>query len=234
MLRTITLLCSLSLVVSAQVRYPLNDSLSALLRKDSAHIFRKTLAKPYLKIDNRNSFILDQPIDFYGGMIGATFWDRHTLAAGYYFLDKKSRRPVETNGKGTTQQFLRLTYFNFAYQLVVLNTRYVQLNLPLEIGAGSVYAKTNDSVAVAVETHFSGRFIPYSAGLQAIGKITKWLGVSLTGGYRYVYHNKLNLQFNGVYYSYGVWIDARHLFRSFRYSNARKKYYALQERSKAK
>jgi hypothetical protein len=223
------------LLCPAQVRTRLNDSLAARLRKDSMHIYRNTLAKPFLKIENRNTFIIREPVDFYGFMLGATFWNRHTIAAGFYFLDEKSRRPVAyRNEPGLTQQFMRFNYFNFAYQLVLLNRRYVQVNLPFEVGAGSYYARTTDSASGIAGRHYSGTVIPFSIGAQVIGKITRWIGVSGTIGYRYVQNNKTLLQFNGLYYSYGVWVDARHLIRNFRYYRARKGYERQQKDANAK
>jgi hypothetical protein len=232
--RYLLLLCSFPFLIAAQARYTLNDSLTTLLRRDSAHIYRQTLAKPYLKIDNRNSFILNQPVDFYGGMVGATFWNRHTLAVGYYFLDKKSRRPLQIDKLGSTREFIRLSYFNFAYQLVLFNKGHVQLQMPLEIGVGNAYLKRTETSSTVTVIHRAGRFIPYSAGIQVIGKITAWLGVSITGGYRYVVNDELQLRVNGFYYSFGIWVDARHLFRNYRYSKARKHYRQIQQGVEAK
>jgi hypothetical protein len=110
----------------------------------------------------------------------------------------------------------------------------VQVQMPFEIGVGNAYMKRTDSTATVTVVHGAGRFIPYSAGIQAIGKITGWLGVSITGGYRYVVNDELQLRVNGFYYSYGVWVDARQLFRNYRYSKAKKHYRQIQEGVKAK
>ena len=225
----------LPLALMCQIKYGLPDSLLLKLKEDSAHIYRTTLAKPYLKIENRNSFIINKPVDFYGGLIGATFWDKHVLAAGFYFLDKKSRIPVNIQGEDRSQQFLRFQYFNFAYQLVLVNRRFLQLNVPLEIGIGSYYARSTDSAGVIpVTQHHGGRFIPYSGGAQLIIKIAKWLGVSGTGGYRYVYNNENLLRFNGPFFSFGVWVDARTLLRNYKYIQARKKYFDIHQKATAK
>lgn len=195
------------------------------LREDSLRIYRKTLAKPFLKLENRNSFISSEPVDFYGVLLGATFWERHTIAAGYYFLDKNSRKPIAFDRIGySSQHVLRFHYFKFAYQFVLLNRKYVQINVPVEIGAGSFYAKTSDTLGLRPTRHHGGVVIPYSGGTQFILKIRPWIGLSASGGYRHVQKKAELLNFNGFYYSYGVWVDARQVIRNYFYHRARKAY----------
>ena len=39
------------------------DSLTLQLKADSTHIFRKTIAKPYLRVEDRSSFISKESIN---------------------------------------------------------------------------------------------------------------------------------------------------------------------------
>lgn len=201
-----------------------NDSLYEVLRADSQHIYRKTLAKPFLRVENRNSFIIRQPVDFYGALFGATLLERHTIAAGYYFLENSRRREiVSESDPSVTQLFIRLSHFSFVYQYVMLNRRYVQVNVPLEVGAGSYYARTKH-VEEPGPKHHSGLYMPINGGVQVIGKIKRWIGVSVSGGYRYSTNDEVLLRFNGLYYSYGIWIDARQVLRDHLYRRAKRRY----------
>ncbi|MGZ8558587.1 MAG: hypothetical protein ACXWWC_09650, partial [Chitinophagaceae bacterium] len=112
---------------------------------------------------------------------------------------------------------------DFSYQYVLFNFRYVQLNIPIEVGYGDYNAVITDRLGVVKEV--SGKIAPISYGLQLILKPIKWAGLSASGGYREVkYDEAIRLSFNGWYYSFGVWADARHLIRSFRYMLYKKNY----------
>lgn len=200
------------------------DSARARLVRDSMQIYRRTIAKPYLKVENRRSFIIAEPVNFYGFLAGATFHEKHTIAAGFYFLGEDSRREIAFGEpEAATQQIIRMNYFKLVYQLVILNKRFVQLNVPAEIGAGRFYASTRESFSAAPR-HHAGLFVPVSAGVQVIGKITRWLGLSASGGYRYVTNADVLLRFNGPYYSFGLWVDARQVYRDHRYRRAKKRH----------
>jgi hypothetical protein len=198
------------------------DSLAAKLKKDSAFIYRRTIARPYLRLENRRAFIVSEKVNFLGFLAGANLHERHIVCAGYYFLDRKSRALIplrDLSGAGTSR-FSKFGYFVLSYQYILLNLRYVQLNTPLEAGYGS-YA-TDNPTGIAITN--AGNFLPLCAGLQLILKPFKFAGVSASGGYRYVRHDLLSISFNGIYYSFGVWVDARYLFRGLRYHLVKQKY----------
>ena len=221
--RFLTILAPFLVTVTETEAQP--DSAVARLHRDSLRIYRRTIAKPYLKVENRNSFIISEPVNFYGFLAGSTFHEKHTIAAGYYFLAEKSRKPLPLgDSPGATQQILRMSYFKMVYQLVILNKRFIQINIPAEVGAGSFYASTTDDAA-SPPKHHTGIFLPVSGGLQAIGKIMPWLGLSASGGYRHVTNADVLLRFNGYYYTFGVWVDARQVFRDYRYRRAKRKHF---------
>jgi hypothetical protein len=201
------------------------DSLSIQFKKDSTYIFRRTIAKPYLRLENRRSFLAAEKVNFNGFLAGANLHERHILSAGYYFLDKNSKQPLHLNKEKTaTQQFSRLNYGVFSYQYVLLNGRFLQLNTPIEFGYGHYTASVTDSLNQIEREDVSGNFLPLGAGLQLIYKPIRWSGISVSGGYRYVRHDAISLRFNGWYYSFGLWIDARYLYRWLRYSVYKKRY----------
>jgi hypothetical protein len=222
----VLLMCWCGFIAGQQVsREQQIDSLKAKLNKDSAWIYRKTIARPYLRLENRRSFIVDERVNFLGVQGGAVLYDRHIISAGYYFLDKRSKEAISSldNSDGAIRQFSKLSYYVFSYQYILFNKRFVQLNTPIEIGYGTYGGAFLDS-AQTVSGNFDGTFVPAGAGLQLILKPVRWAGVSGSGGYRYVKQDAIRVRFNGWYYSFGVWIDARYLLREFRYYIQKRSY----------
>ena len=202
------------------------DSLSQQLKKDSAHIFRCTLAKPYLRLENRYSFISREPVNLVGFLAGATFLEKHIICAGYYTLNRFTQKSIDlVDDSGIARrEYLILNYFIFSYQYVLLNKRFLQINTPFEIGYGLYSTRTTDNLDNYLKKS-NGNIVPISAGLQFIFKPVKWAGISCVGGYRHVVQEKnIDLHFKGFYYSFGLWIDARHVIRSVHYHFTKKKY----------
>lgn len=199
------------------------DSLRQKLEKDSARIFRKTLAKPYCRAENRNSFITKERVNLLGFMVGATFVEKHTFCVGYYFLgiDPKTIRKFTVDFR--SKEILDLHYFNVSYVHVLLNKRFVQVNIPLEAGYGTYKLELKDNLNNPLGTTH-GNFVPFNGGVQFIFKPIKWAGLSTTGGYRYVQQGDLEVSLRGWYYSIGIWLDARHLIRTGRYYLVKRKY----------
>jgi len=72
------------------------DSLTVQLKKDSAHIYRFQKLRPYLSIDNRNSFINNKPVNFKGIQFGVILHENQILALGFYAMSQNSKKPVST------------------------------------------------------------------------------------------------------------------------------------------
>jgi len=202
------------------------DSLTQKLQKDSVYIFRPKSTKPYLRAENRYSFISKKPVNLVGLMAGIVYREKHIFCAGYYTLNRfkqKSLEFVDANNV-TRREYLILNYFIGCYQYVILNHKFVQINIPLEVGFGLYSTQTKYNL----ETYFkksSGYIVPISAGFQAKFKIIKWAGISVAGGYRYVAQERnIDLAFRGLYYSFGVWVDARYATRHTRYYFKKRKY----------
>lgn len=202
------------------------DSLQKQLKIDSAFIFRPKVAKPYLRVENKSSFISKEPVNLAGFLAGATFYEKHIFCAGYYILNRRTQKAIELidENKITTREYLKLNYFVFSYQYILLNKKYLQINTPFEVGYGLYTTRTTD-VKDNFITESKGDIIPLSAGLQFIFKPIKWLGISCIGGYRLaLQENNTNLNFTGLYYSFGLWVDARYLYRNTLYFNKKRKY----------
>jgi hypothetical protein len=202
------------------------DSLKQQLRADSSRIFRYRPAKPYLRVENRYSFISQRPVNLVGFMAGATFLEKHILCAGYYILNRYNKESIEIIHANNvmTREYLSFNYFVFSYQYVLLSTRYLQINAPIELGYGLYSTKTTDPLGVFLGKS-TGNLIPISGGFQFIVKPLRWVGFSTVGGYRHtIQERSANLDFTGFYYSFGLWVDARHVFRSTRYYLKKRQY----------
>jgi len=202
------------------------DSLTKHLMEDSARIYRPRLAKPYLRLENRYSFINKKPVNLVGFLAGATFLEKHVVCAGYYILNRNVQKSIELIDENNiiTREYVTLNYFVFSYQYVLFNKRFLQINIPVEIGYGIYDTHTTDSYDVFIKKS-NGSIVPISTGLQFIFKPIKWIGISCVGGYRHAVQEKnISLNFTGFYYSFGIWVDARHITRWGRYQVKKTKY----------
>jgi hypothetical protein len=118
------------------------DSLNHKLRRDSLHTFRFKKLRPYANLDNRNSFIKNKPANFSGLQLGVIINEYHTFGFGIYSLNP--------NAKGGSQiknnyQIANLKYTTFFYEYFLVNKKYLEIDLPFEIGFGNYSArKPND------------------------------------------------------------------------------------------
>lgn len=204
------------------------EALREGLRADSAHIFRYTPWKAYLKVENRRTFVNKESISLIGGMAGGIYRERHIFCGGYYFLNPGEDYSVRVlEDQVFTRQFLRqMEYFNFSYQYILFNRRYFQVNLPLELGYGRFHLDVEDAQLVRIR-QIDGDIVPVGAGAQLILKPVRWAGFSFLGGYRYIREDQerqLKLNFKGWFYTIGVWVDARHLYRMGRYYQKKRRY----------
>ncbi|MCW3077768.1 MAG: hypothetical protein JWO32_2377 [Bacteroidetes bacterium] len=201
------------------------DSLTLKLRKDSAHIYRFQKVRPYLSIDNRNSFINNQPVNFKGLQVGVILHERHTLALGLYGMSQKSKRSVLTkDGNLAVERTLSLNYLTLFYKYSLIEKRYFELGLPFEIGLGGYDIKFQDTVNGKVYKELKGGIIPFGVGIEPIVKPFRWVGISFLLGYRFVASHSV-ANFNGMYYSVGLNFDVRQIIRDVNYYGFKKKRY---------
>jgi hypothetical protein len=204
------------------------DSLTKKLTNDSLRTFRFKKYRPFANIDNRNSFIRSQPVNFNGFQLGLIYKEYHTFGMGFYRMTEESKRPIKTrDNTRTINQTLTLNYSTFFYQYVLLDKRYFEIDLPFEIGIGKYHIILEDSITKHIYKNVTAPIIPFGAGVQFIIKPFKWIGVAVSGGYRYVAEKNVNANsnFNGFYYSYGVWLDIRQIYRDIKFYGVQKKKY---------
>lgn len=210
------------------------DSLKQKFQKDSAHIYRFKKVRPWLAIDERNSWIRNTkglqriPVTIDGLQLGVILKEKHTVGLGFYSMNATSQKPVKISDQNSkvTYQELVMRYSTLYYQYVIVNTRFFELDVPLEVGLGRYIYNLKDSAQTALLWREEGPIKLTGGGVRIILKPLKWIGVSGMAGFRIVGFNKrTNLNFNGAYYSYGVWVDLRQIYRDIKfYGFVRPKY----------
>lgn len=210
------------------------DSLKLKFRKDSAQVYRFKKIRPWIAIDQRNSWIRNTkglqriPVTINGLQLGVILKEKHTVGLGFYSMNGTSQKPVKIsdgNNKITYQELL-LKYTMLNYQYVIVDTRFFELGVPLEVGIGHYVYNLRDSSQTALLWREEGPVKLTGGGVTMVVKPLKWIGLRGMAGYRIVAFNKrTNLNFNGFYYSYGIWIDLRQIYRDIKfYGFVRPKY----------
>lgn len=214
------------------------DSLHAKLEKDSLHIFRFQKLRPYLAIDSRNSWIKNEqgtknvPINVNGLQLGVIIKERHTVGLGFYSMTNASKdlQKLTDQNSRVTYQSLKMGYATLFYQYVIVDKRYFELDVPLEVGVGHYDYYLSDSAKARIpKSAQSGTVRLTGGGVNIVLKPLRWIGLNAMGGCRFVvFDQRTKLNFNGVYYSYGVWVDIRQIIRDTNYYLVKKRRYRKQ------
>ncbi|MES2515716.1 MAG: hypothetical protein V4580_16300 [Bacteroidota bacterium] len=205
----------------------LTDSLTRKFQKDSAHIYRFKLIRPYIAIDNRNSFIKEGPVNVKGFQFGIIIKEHHTVGRGIYSLQDNSKQNLTSLDENSIplKRTLNLNYVTLFYQYTIIDTRFFELALPLEIGLGTYRLKLIDDIQDKVVSEKTGSTTLTSGGADIVLKPFKWVGLTASAGYRFAFDKNPNINFSGAYYSYGLWVDLRQIYRDTKfYGFTRKKY----------
>ncbi len=222
----ICLVLSITLCAQNPLHQQRIDSLTIKFKKDSAHIYRFKKMRPFAAIDNRNSFSKDRP-NVKGFQLGVILKEKHTLGFGLYNLQDNSKynSSIKTDNDIPIKQNLTLNYTTLFYQYVIIDRSFFELDLPLEVGLGSYRITTEDTLSHKVISEKRGGVSLTSGGVNMIFKPVKWVGISGTFGYRIALDKNPNINFSGAYYSIGLWVDLRQIYRDTRfYGFTRKKY----------
>jgi hypothetical protein len=199
------------------------DSLNKKLKADSLHTYRFKKFRPFLAIDNRASFIRDNPVNFKGLQLGIILYENHTMGFGFYNINQNSKKQVRTiDNSRTINQYLTLNYTTTFYSYAFIEKKYFEINLPVEIGFGRYRIQVEDSATGKMISDKSAGIVPIGAGVELVIKPIRWIGISSMGGYRYVRENS-RINFNGWYYSIGLWIDIRQIYRDIKFYGFQKK-----------
>ena len=174
-----------------------------------------------LNWDARRSFVKNKRVNIWGANTGIVFGKkRNQITVGYYWLNfnsyqklidfrRKNSKLVNLDSYTKTD----LYFFSLMYWKNFIETRRWRVSMPVEIGIG---ATKNQGTELLTEIQIWKRkdfFLPIQSGLYAKWKATRWIGLSVQGGYRYGLISKnIHENYDGFYYSFGFELQPE-LFR---------------------
>ncbi len=200
-------------------KYYLIDSLTKKFKKDSTHLYRFLKVRPYLELDNRNTIIRDFRVNVRGFLAGLILVEKHAIGVGYYRINHKSSdRNIKTI-INNEEAFVttRINYFTLFYYYILVDKKYFQINLPIEGGFGSYDINAFSKTTNELVQQNKGKLFLVGSGITLILKPIKHIGLSSKIGYRLVSDKTSNLNFNGLYYSLGVWLNIKQISRDTRF-----------------
>ncbi|HXB40508.1 MAG TPA: hypothetical protein VNZ49_08195 [Bacteroidia bacterium] len=213
--------------IFAQTKQVKLDSLYKQFKKDSTWIYRPRKVFPLVAIDQRNSFLktgnTNSPVNIWGAKAGITLFDRHNMGIGGYSIQNSSTRQ-RIRDNATIDQNLTFQYLTVFYEYSFIETKWWEVGIPVEAGYG-FYRVT--SVVENTSQHLPNRYgnvIPLGTALDIYFKPTRWFGINVMGGYRYVINNNSRLNLNGWFYSIGAAIYIRQIVQDSRYFFKKKNY----------
>jgi hypothetical protein len=205
---------------------PLRRQLSA----DSAHIYRFKKVRPQASIDNRNG-IGGTALNVSGLSAGILLNEKYSMGIGVYkVLTELKPIPVTIKNRQTIyNRNLNLSYITGYFEFSIIDTRYWELGIPIELGVGGFNVTVKDSLKNKIIYQDKGGFIPIQIGLDLSFKPTKYFGLNLLGGYRDVLDKRIKkypnlLNFNGAFYSFGVNFYFHEIITDSKYYMKRKKF----------
>jgi len=221
---------SLFAQIPNQNKLHIRDSLYSKLKSDSIHIYRFQKIRPYVNLDQRNSFIREAPINVNGLQIGILIKDKHVVGIGGYGITASGKQHVKTkfNKNIDATRNLEMKYLTLFYQYVAIDKRYIELDLQTELGGGKYQIKLTDYNNGKILFNRSASMFVFGLGPLLAIKPFKWIGVIGMAGYRLTFEKDSNLNFNGAYYAYGVWLDVRQIIRDSNYYLIKKRKYRKQ------
>ena len=197
------------------------DSLRLQLAADSNYIYRFRKVRPYVNYHERHSLFKEFATNFWGPQLGVVLYERHIVCGGIYFSGVQTRQPVTiTDNNIKASRKINVNFYSLYYQYILVNKRFVQVELPVEFSHGNYSAEFRDSSSKVYRTIDNPLWLA-GGGIIAILKPVRWIGLSGMYGYRYTSEEL----FDGFYYTFGVWLNIRQVINDGRYYLIRKKQY---------
>ncbi len=177
---------------------------------------------PVANMDVRQSFLKDAPITIQGFQIGARSHGKYQMTLGYYWLTQNSQSAIKVKNRNrlaivTLDENAKINYFSFCFNYIFLNTRYIEMGIPTEIG----FAQMTDKVTLPdgrVLKDLKTSFVPVQLGISFHWRATNWVGAKAAVGIRQVVSNvqeaSLAQDFDGAYYSYGLVFYLPNIYKS--------------------
>lgn len=198
------------------------DSLRASFRRDSARIYGFKKIRPFVNYHERNSIENPKTINFFGPQFGMLLHERHITGLGIYFSTPNTKKPFNIlDGNKEAIKRIDITYMTAFYQYILLQYRFFEFHLPVEIGFGTLNASYFNTSSELYRTS-KNNFLISAASAQFIFKPLKWLGLSAIYGYRLAQEHIID----GTFYAVGVWIGLKPLLMDINYLKRKRKYHS--------
>lgn len=194
--------------------------------KDSIRIFTPKKIYPQIALDNRKSFIRNSPVDIQGIYTGILYKSRFKFGVGYYELDSQSRANIKLKEKQVqAMRDLDLYYGTINFEYLLIDKRYIKLGFPVNLGLGFSNLNIYDDKKEELLYHSVGNFVPFSIANEITLKPLREFGLTSAIGYRKVLsHSEPRIDFDGLFYSYGLVIDVKEIIKDIRWLRAKKRY----------
>ena len=182
--------------------------------------------KPNLVInaDFRQTLVKSSPITIYGAYAGLRFKDKHLFSLGYYTLTDSSKQKFRSQNQrqaapsAPPQQIngeVSLWFLSLGYTRTIYNGKIFKIDIPVEVGIGEGSDGLYDADGKLLRLT-TGTVYPMQAGISTIVKLTRWFGVHLQGGERWIFgQNMFQNQYSGLYYTFGINLNFGTIYRDF-------------------
>lgn len=185
-----------------------------------------------LNWDARNTFIKDKRVNIFGVNSGIVFGKkRNQITVGYYWLNFNSYLKL-LNFRRNNSKLVNLDYYtktdlyflSLMYWKNFIETRRWRVSMPVEVGIGATKNQGTDLLTDIQIWKRKDFFLPIQTGLYVKWKATRWVGISVQGGYRYaLIAQNIQENYDGFYYSYGLELQPEFFKDAYRWVFKKKK-----------
>jgi len=194
--------------------------------RDSLALAKPPLAKPQIRVDNRQVYFKGQLIAMNGVDAGVLLKDRLRITIGYHWLNDKLDFYHKTVGETEIDRQIKLKYASLNTEFIYLSKRYYSFGVPLEFGFGEnklVYK--NYVTGENYSAQQRGFIFITDFGLSASFKPLRWVSIKGCTGYRKTLIDGVkDFHFNGFFTSLGLNVDLNELYRDLRMFNLERRY----------
>lgn len=166
-----------------------------------------------LNWDARNSIIKHQRVNIWGVNSGIIFGrKRNQITAGYYWMNFNSylrllnlRRNASRRVNLDYYTKTDLYFYSVMYWKNFIENKRWRLSMPIEVGIGATKNQETNLFTELLIWKRKEFFLPVQTGIYAKWKATRWIGLSIQGGYRYALVSRnIQANYNSFYYSFGL------------------------------
>ncbi|MBL4754427.1 MAG: hypothetical protein JKY52_12645 [Flavobacteriales bacterium] len=182
------------------------------------------------KFDTRKSFIDNSNVTVFGWKIGVEFDKRIRIGGGFNTLTRNhsanldkvylSEDGEDTLGTG----ILNFSYISYFVDYVIIGKPKWEISAPIQFGWGSSHYRLFSETS-GLEEREKGSVALLEAAITGHYKVTKWVGIGMGVGYRFMLVNNkgLDQQFNSPIYIIKLKVFLASVLESFSMMKEKKK-----------